>query len=406
MTMLRLAETQGAFPGDWIDRLGPGGRGSTPCCSRAHGIADQGFRGAAVGKNPVDATDYGDAAHRSVRGRIRCTTSIIVLNWNGWQDTVECLESLRRLSQPDVQIIVVDNGSTDDSCDRILEWAAANRKGETLCTRHNSDQVKQQEEDGSQVLLVTAGLVVIEAGANGGYAAGNNVGIRWALVNTDCEFVWILNNDCVVEPDSLSCMVKAMSDDSHAWICGATIRSYREHDRILMTGGARLSHVTFHSTPVVLGGDERTQKLVQKRLSYIVGACMLVSRSLFEKVGLLSEHYFLFFEEPDLMERAGRDCRLAVAFDATVYHKEGSATGSVSAARHKSPLADYYSFRSRLLFVAAFYPHRLWLVWLELPVYVLSRLAVGKLANANGILRAGRDFLRLRWSTDLTRETS
>jgi hypothetical protein len=357
-------------------------------------------------KPSLSGTDTGHHEAHALEGQASSARiCVIVLNWNGWRDTVECLESLRRLSQRDVQTIVVDNGSTNDSCKRLLEWAEAHCEGEAFCDGHDADPPKQQE-DGSKVLLATPGLVVIETGVNGGYAAGNNVGIRWALANTDCEFLWILNNDCVVEPDSLSCMVKAMSEDSHAWICGATIRSYREHDRILMTGGARLSHVTFHSTPVVLGGDERTQKLVQKRLSYIVGACMLVRRSLFEKVGLLSEHYFLFFEESDLMERAGRDCRLAVAFDATVYHKEGSATGSVSAARHKSPLADYYSFRSRLLFVAAFYPHRLWLVWLELPVYVLSRLAVGKLANANGILRAGRDFLRLRWSTDLTRETS
>jgi len=177
--------------------------------------------------------------------------SIVVLNWNGWRDTVECLDSLRRLSQPDVQIIIVDNGSTDESCNRILEWAEANRKGESLCTGHNSDEVKQQE-DGSTVLFATTGLVVIEAGTNGGYAVGNNVGIRRALGNGDCEFLWILNNDCVVEPDSLSCMLKAMSDDAQAIICGATIRSYREPDRILMTGGARMSYVTFHSAPVVL----------------------------------------------------------------------------------------------------------------------------------------------------------
>jgi GT2 family glycosyltransferase len=327
---------------------------------------------------------------------------VIVLNWNGWQDTIECLESLWRLSQSDIQIIVVDNGSTDDSCDRILEWAIANRRDDVPYAGHHPSQEKPQE-DGSTVLFATTGFVVIEAETNGGYAAGNNVGIRWALASTDCELVWILNNDCVVEPDSLSCMMKAMSDDSQVQICGATVRSYQEPNRILMTGGTRLSHVTFHSTPVVLGVSERTQEIVQKRLSYVSGACMLVRRSLFERVGLLSESYFLFFEEPDFMERAGRDCRLAVAFDAIVYHKEGGTTGSVSATRHKSPLADYYSFRSRLVFVSAFYAHRLWLVWLELPIYALARLAVGRPANANGVLRAGRDYLRLQHSATVPR---
>lgn len=330
--------------------------------------------------------------------------AVIVLNWNGCRDTLECLESLRRTSESDVQVIVVDNGSADDSCNRILEWAAADRNGKSLGAQDNSDEAKHQG-DGSTVLYATTGLVVIEAGVNGGYAAGNNVGIRWALANTDCEFVWILNNDCVVEPDSLSYMVKAMSDDPHVQVCGATVRACSDHDRILMSGGAHLSHLTFHSTPVILGAGACPQGLVLKRLSYISGACMLVRRSLFEKVGPLSERYFLFFEEPDLMERAGRDCRLAVAFDAIVYHKEGSATGSASATRHKSPLADYYSFRSRLLFVSIFYPHSLWLVWLELPVYALLRLAVGRPANAGAIVRAGKDYLRLRRSTLLTHET-
>lgn len=349
---------------------------------------------------------------------------VIVLNWNGWRDTVECLESMFRLDYPDYNVVVVDNGSTDGSVEHICAWADGTEPLEVEVPKPLRRLVQPpvakpltwrvldaatagvsiaQEDRRSQL---ESALTIIQNGANLGYAAGNNVGIRWALANTDCEFLWILNNDCVVEPDALSCMVKVMSDDSQAQICGATIRSYREHDRILMTGGARLSRVTFHSTSVVLGADERTQEFVQKRLSYIIGACMLVRRSLFEKVGLLSERYFLFFEEPDLMERAGRDCGLAVAFDATVYHKEGSATGSVSATRHRSPLADYYSFRSRFLFVAAFYPLRLWLVWLELPVYALFRLAVGRPANASGILRAGRDYLRLQRSTVLTRETS
>lgn len=340
-----------------------------------------------------------------MKSNLPVSTCVVVLNWNGAKDTVECLESLRRLSQPDVQIVVVDNGSTDDSIDRILEWARTHCEAQSLFNLHDADPPKEQE-DGSQVLFVTSGLVVIEAGVNGGYAAGNNVGMRWGLANTDCEFLWILNNDCVVEPDSLSYMMKAMSDDSRVQICGATIRSYSDHERVLMTGGAQLSHLTFHSTPVLLRAGERTQGAVRRRLSYVSGACMLVRRSLFEKVGLLSERYFLFFEEPDLMERAGQHCGLAVAFDAIVYHREGSATGSVAATRRKSPLADYYSFRSRLLFVSAYYPDRLWLVWLELPVYALARLAVGRPANTGSIVRATRDYLRLRRSSALTREAS
>jgi len=218
------------------------------------------------------------------------------------------------------------------------------------------------------------------------------------LANTDSKYIWVLNNDCVVESGSVSAMMRVMEADREAQICGATIRSYYERDRILMHGGAHLSHLTFHSTPIVLRAAERTQSVVRERLSYVSGACMLIRRSLFEKIGLLSEDYFLFFEEPDLVERAGSDCRLAVAFDAIVYHKEGKATGSVMATRLKSASADYYSFRSRLLFVSKFYPRSLWLAWLELPIYAVARLVIGRPANTQAILKAGKDYLRLRRS--------
>lgn len=129
--------------------------------------------------------------------------AIIVLNWNGWRDTIECLESLQRITYPNYQIIVVDNGSTDDSVERIKEKFPH--------------------------------LTLIEMGRNLGYAGGNNLGIKFAL-EWDPGYICILNNDVVVESQFLEPIIIAMESNSRIGITGGTLYNDPQFTIVQNTG--------------------------------------------------------------------------------------------------------------------------------------------------------------------------
>jgi len=133
--------------------------------------------------------------------------SIIVLNWNSAHDTAECLESLRKLNYPAHEIIIVDNGSTDDS---------------ELVLREEYSDIK-----------------FIQTGVNLGYAGGNNVGIKYALAH-GAELIWILNNDTVVDPDSLREMVVMAQSDPAIGLVGSKIFYYSKPDTLWCVGGGLL----------------------------------------------------------------------------------------------------------------------------------------------------------------------
>ena len=185
---------------------------------------------------------------------------VIVLNWNGWKDTIECLESVFRLDCKDFRVIVCDNASTDGSLERLKEWARGEIQfGEIqsgavnpgLCHLSNPPVLKPipyiqltREEAESCDGVGSAPLVLIEAGANLGYAGGNNVGLRYALGDATAEFFWLLNNDTVADPGALAEMILFMRQHPNVGLCGSLNLSYFEPQRTLLRGGGRYNRWT------------------------------------------------------------------------------------------------------------------------------------------------------------------
>src|ERR1035438_3867545 len=141
-------------------------------------------------------------------------TSIIILNWNGWKDTIECLESVFRLDYPDFRVIVCDNNSHNDSLDKIKAWAdgrlPASQSNPELAYLTSPAVPKpipyrelNREESESGGAFYDARLVLIQNGLNLGFAGGTNVGLRYALGDKSCGFFWMLNNDTVVDSGAL-----------------------------------------------------------------------------------------------------------------------------------------------------------------------------------------------------------
>ncbi len=270
---------------------------------------------------------------------------IVILNWNGWRDTHACLESLAGLTHPNARVIVVDNASEDGSEARLRELHPA--------------------------------LTLLQSGANLGFAGGNNVGLRYALEN-GAEYVWLLNNDTLVEPDALTALVDKMQREPDLGLCGSTLLYEADRNTVQALGGARynrwlgtVEHIGQHQ-PRTQSVDERA---VEGQLSYLIGASMLASRAFLEQVGLLQDDYFLYFEELDWAARARGTFRLGYAAESVVYHKEGSSIGGTDRAKTtKSYTADHYALKNRVRFTRRFYPYALPTVYLGLVAALLNRV--------------------------------
>jgi len=327
---------------------------------------------------------------------------LVLLNWNGWKDTLECLESIFHLDYSNYQVIVCDNDSSDESLEHICAWADGYRHAEcsnphlaSLSTPPvrkpiSYTRLTRIEAESHKAKSKLAGLTLIQTGGNLGFAAGNNIGLRFAL-NDGCDFVWLLNNDTVIRPDSLNHLISKSLASKEECMCGSTVFYYHAPDTVQVLAGASYNSKTGVSTPIeenkliplsdlarVVSAEE-----VENKLECLIGASMFVPRSFLIKVGLLAEEYFLYSEENDWAERGTRmGYKIAYAPLSVVYHKLGSSTKSTLSARSRSFTSDYHQTRSRLIFTQKFYPAQLTWVRLTLILGGVKRLLWGKPKHA------------------------
>ena len=308
--------------------------------------------------------------------------AIILLNWNGWQDTVECLESLLRLEYPSFRILVCDNGSSDDSIHEIKTWAERRNLSHAVCQR-------AEAEAGGTPAADTL-LTIISNDENLGFAGGNNIGLRYVMARSEADYCWLLNNDTVVEPDALTHLVARMEHQPDVGICGSTIRLYHDRNRIQALGGGhycRWIGLPWHYGRFTQGDKDIDQMQAEAWMNYVEGASMLVSRQFLDEVGLLCEDYFLYFEEADWAIRAKGRFKLGYAAQSIVYHKVGGSIGTSSNPAKMSYTSDYFNIRNRLLFTRRFYPSALPTVRLVIFGAMLLRLCLGKWKRAAMVFR-------------------
>lgn len=291
---------------------------------------------------------------------------VIILNWNGADDTISCLKSLGGLRSDRFKVVVCDNKSTDDSWDKLEGYAKT-----------------QSDLD----------LCLIQTGANYGFAGGNNFGLRLALSDPEMEFVWLLNNDTKVDDDALNALINHMMRNPDVGICGSTLLYMDKPDIIQAVGGVYNTwlgtsrHVLAHHrySPSLCFSVDSTS------FDYVVGASMFVRRSVLERVGLLAEEYFLYCEEVDWVTRMKRtmpELKLGYAPLSLVYHKEGASTGSHERqGKAYSYTADYFMICSRIKYAKKFFPCKRWIVQLSMLVVALKRIKRKQWRSATLALR-------------------
>ncbi len=237
--------------------------------------------------------------------------AILILNWNGKKDTLECLHSLKNLTYSNVKIILIDNGSTDDSVEAIRS--------------------------------AFPDLQCIEAGENLGFAGGNNLGIKHALKYAP-DYLLLLNNDTIVAPDLIDAFLKSTPD---AAILGAKLYLYSKPDTFDHLGGKwqkKTASFELIGNRVLDDGVSWEKSL---ELDYACGAALFIQRAVIESIGLLEAKFFLIWEESDFCFRAKKaGFKVKLCPNAKVWHKvSASFVGG-------KPHSTYFWWRGRLLWIS------------------------------------------------------
>ena len=321
----------------------------------------------------------------------RYKTCCLILNWNRWQLTLECLDSLRLLTHLPSTLLVCDNSSEDDSSERILDWGHVHFAPSDILYLSPSSKIKKRV-DGK-----IPSFVFIQSPENLGFAGGNNLGLQWALVQNSYDFFWLLNNDTMVDHKALDSLLACSEKNPDVGIWGSTICWPDAPDVVQCAGGCQYFPLTSIFRPIFSGKKrDELQDVEPKRIDYILGASLLARKEVFQKIQLLNEDYFLFYEELDFCLRAQKaGFSLGWCQPSFVYHHGSASIGTAkSADRAQLQKSVYHENLSTLKFTRKHYP------W-YLPIAMIFRF-IGKgfflimrrqTYLLPSLLRAYRDFL-------------
>src|SRR3989344_1872147 len=253
--------------------------------------------------------------------------AIVILNFNGLDDTLACLDSIRKLKNDDIflETIVVDNFSSDGS---------------------------------QEALSKIRDVAFIQNQDNLGYAGGNNVGIKYAL-KRKADAVLILNNDTIVEPKLIANLVAALNQGDLISPKIYFAKGFEFHKsrylqidlgRVIWSAGGEIDWANILGKHLGVDEVDRGQFAKRKQITFATGACMMVKREVFEKIGCFDEKYFLYLEDMDFCVRA-KNAGFKIIFEpsAVLWHKNASSSGGSG-----SILQDYFITRNRLFFAFKF----------------------------------------------------
>ncbi|WP_051330044.1 glycosyltransferase family 2 protein [Niveispirillum irakense] len=311
------------------------------------------------------------------------TCWIVVLNWNNAADTLACIDSIIRLQKETWRLAVCDNASSDGALD-ILAAGLQSRFGSQWRKLAEKDVPNTRVDEGFKAYLIANS-------GNHGYAGGNNVGMRLALRDPAMRFVWVLNNDTEVAPDSLGHLLHHADLHPTQGIIGSTLLYHDRPGIIQAAGGGTYHRWTGLCDHHGYGKPaESRDHHANRPLDYVFGAALFIRRAWLEQVGLMDESFFLYFEEIDYC-RSGRHLfDIGYCPDSMIYHKEGGSTGGK---RHAvSLLADFYNLRNRLRITRRHFPYALPTVWLGMMITILNRLRRGQADRVGMVLRIAFQF--------------
>jgi len=318
--------------------------------------------------------------------------AIIVLNWNGWRDTIECLESIQHLTYPNYQTIVVDNGSTNDSVERIKAWARGELLIESKFLEYapalkpvswvEYDRIEVEAggaaSEKAKLLHLPANrrLVLVQAEENLGFAEGCNVGIRYAL-STGAQYVLLWNNDAItIDPSAIEKVINTAELAASIGIIGVKI-CYYDESKIIWYGGGRLSRIGMGVGYVFFGKDRLDDGSFDSPgpVGFVTGCFMFIKREVLESVGLFDSRLFFGAEDADFCLRAvKRGYQLYYSPQVVIYHKSGRTYDKYD------PNMLYHMYSGKILFMKKHLPPQQWWLWRAMFLCYMLLIGIPKLA--------------------------
>jgi hypothetical protein len=266
---------------------------------------------------------------------------IILVNFNAWKDTVECLESIRESSYKNVQTIIVDNCSQDDS---LLLMKKSFDETKIKYVSYKSNEILQDKLPYDETKKSDF-VVIIQAEENRGFAAGNNIGIKYAKLRNDSAGVILLNNDTIVEKTAFENLIKAKSQTESYAIYSGKILYYSEPGTIWFDGG-QLNYLLGNTKHIGYNQKNMSWNQNLKEVNFITFCYVLIPFEVLNKVGFLDETYFMYFEDTDYCYKVNSNgVHQYIVEDSIIYHKVGKSSGGKF-----SPFLFYWYYRNFIVF--------------------------------------------------------
>lgn len=251
--------------------------------------------------------------------------AIILINWNSFGTTNDCINSLKKVTDPAFDIIVVDNASADGSADRLWE--------------------------------IHPEIILIKSPVNTGFTGGNNIGFEYSM-NNGYEYSLMQNNDTFVEPDYLTHLVNHM--DNHPETGAVQPRIFYHHDRSLIwDGGSYFNRFLGHTYTKGVGKPKGDTYNVEKEVDWITGCAFFVRNSILKQTGVLADNMFMNYEDVDLSFRIKKlGYRLDYVPSSVIYHITSMSLKSSTkgAEGFLNPAAHYRNIRNRIWILKRYTP--------------------------------------------------
>lgn len=309
---------------------------------------------------------------------------IVILNWNSAEDTIECIESIiNQIKLEYIDIVIVDNNSYEKDLKKLRQYIL--KKKGTIINEINYLTFKEDFN-----------ILLINNHGNYGFAGGCNIALK-LLYNLNYTYYWLLNNDAIVDKNTLKELLNTIKEDDTIGFVGSNIRYYDNIKKLECYGGGH--HYPLLGTSKLYLKNKNFDKITQcsksVNLDYLMGASLLLTKKLIDDIGFMNSEYFLYFEEHDWQSRAElKGWKIIVSPKSSIYHKSSKST------KNNREKYFYYISRASMMYNKRFYnSFVLYISALSLSILLIYKTKLNVKYYFSGI-KGIYDGLKFNWIGD------